>query len=276
MPLNASARKSAMMDMPAELLSAFPPSADLLLDRARREIDDEMLLEIAKADYGQDVALHLAALWPIRDQGVISAELGWHPCEVLELIRWSQPEDPTWKPGSMGRRGHQMRAFACAALLRAGALAENENYDGASSADSSLAQCLVSAKVLGDEMSEAAARFLTWRIPQLQGYRCTDRLLFDVGLLILAMRLRLGRFSDAELGIVAEWALEEEARFWQEHREVFLVPPVEHQSLGFGVKSGLWKPLGVELRDLAAAISEEAIRTEIQSCALLLDPGWNG
>ncbi len=40
------------MVIPTEILTAFPPSADLLLDCARREIDDAMLMEIARADYG--------------------------------------------------------------------------------------------------------------------------------------------------------------------------------------------------------------------------------
>jgi Protein of unknown function (DUF1579) len=40
------------MDLPTELIAAFPPSAELLLDRARRNIDERMLMEIARADYG--------------------------------------------------------------------------------------------------------------------------------------------------------------------------------------------------------------------------------
>src|SRR5436305_280319 len=106
------------MILPPALLAVFPPSADRLLDVARQQVDDGMLREIAAADYGRDVDIHLAALRPIRDQGIVPAPLGWHPGEVLELIRWSDPEDPAHKPGATGRRGHQMRAFACAALLR--------------------------------------------------------------------------------------------------------------------------------------------------------------
>jgi hypothetical protein len=63
------------MDIPAALIAAFPPSPDLLLDRARRHVDDEMLMWIASADYGYMAGEMLAELRPIRDQGIIPAPL---------------------------------------------------------------------------------------------------------------------------------------------------------------------------------------------------------
>ena len=38
--------------------------------------------------------------------------------EVLELIRWSEPDDPDWSPGGQGPRGHWMRLFACTVRVR--------------------------------------------------------------------------------------------------------------------------------------------------------------
>ncbi len=176
--------------------TAFPASADLLLDVSRRQVDDGMLAEIAAADYGMDGDVHLAELRLIHDQGVIPAPLRWHPGEVLELIRWSNPEDPAHKPGCTGRRGHQMRAFACAALLRAAM------GDGREVAEATLAQCLVKRKALGQEMSEAAARFLTWAIPRDAG--CEQQWLLAFGLLVVAVRLRSGRIADRVLGDAAD------------------------------------------------------------------------
>jgi hypothetical protein len=68
-----------------------------------------MLEEISRADYGMDAQAHLAALLPIRDEVRVSAPMPWEPREVLELVRWSQPGDPAWEPGSLGERGHIMR-----------------------------------------------------------------------------------------------------------------------------------------------------------------------
>jgi hypothetical protein len=117
--------------------------------------------------------------------------------------------------------------------------------------------------VLGDEMSEAAAGFLTWRIPRMPDCSCSDRLLFRLGLLIVATRLRSGRPSDAALENAAEWLLQEERHY----RQSFPSYAVEPDSVGFSVQSGLWKPLAVELSDEAAAIGVEAIRADHQLCA---------
>jgi hypothetical protein len=61
------------MDVPSELLAAFPPSAMRLFDRTRRAVDDDMLSEIASADYGSQAAEMMALLLPIRDTGIVSA-----------------------------------------------------------------------------------------------------------------------------------------------------------------------------------------------------------
>jgi hypothetical protein len=248
------------MDLPPALLAAFPASSDLLLDIASRQVDDGMLREIAAADYGCDVDAHLAGLRPIRDQGIVPAPMGWHPGEVLELIRWSNPENPAHKPGSPGRRGHQMRAFACAALLRA-ALQDG----GDITPEATLAQCLASAKVLGEEMSGAAARFLTWVIPLMP--RSEFRWLFAFGLLAVATRLRSGRVADRALGDAAHWVLAEEASGRAP------IDPSNPQPLAFGLLYGYWRPLAAELLREAADIHADDVRDNLGFIgAFVLDP----
>lgn len=258
------------MNVPPALLVAFPASAERLLDVARRQVDDAMLAEIARADYGQDAEAHLAALVPIRDHGRVPAPIHWHPGEVLGLIRWSQPEDPSWKPGSVGTRGHQMRAFVCAALLRATAEPENEEFENAD--DSSLAQCLASGKVLGQEMLEAAAQFLTWRIPRMTCDHAA-RLVFPLGLLVLATCLREGRLEEYVLGQAAEWFLAEEAAFRREHGPF---PGREGSCLFadlFSVQQGFWQPHAAELVHQARAISRDDVRKTLEFVGgLVLDP----
>jgi hypothetical protein len=135
--------------------------------------------------------------------------------------------------------------------------------------DSTLAQCLVSAKALGEELSEAAARFLTWRIPRMEIGE--NRLFFALGLLILATRLRSGRIADSVLGELAECVLAEEALFRQE------LPsnPLEPMPVAFSLQSGFWRPLAAELMDEAAGIRAGDVRANLQLCELLLDPGWS-
>jgi hypothetical protein len=100
-------------------LDSLEPDGGQLLSEISEHITDDMLEEIALADYGQGQEEHLAALRLLRDSGAFVEPMHWYPCEVLELIRYSQPDDSSWKPGSPGVRGHWMRAFVSAALLRA-------------------------------------------------------------------------------------------------------------------------------------------------------------
>ncbi len=281
-----------MMDVPAALIAAFPPSATLLLDLARRPIDNDMLLQVARADYGNMIDEMMAELRPIRDEGIIPFPMHWQLKEVLSLTRWCNPEVPNrppFEPGPTGRRGHQIRLFVCALLLRAKAeraidipepfdretcvrvlmraQAERAIDDIDNSEDSSLANCLVSAHVLGEEMSLAAARFLTWLIPRT--WYWSDPLLFSLALLILATRLRTGRIPDAVLGDAANWVLSEES-CWR----TFFGPdnPADPRPAPFSVGSGFWQPLAAELHREAETVRTEDVRTKLQVCELILEP----
>lgn len=255
-----------MATLPPELAEAFPPSPDALLDLLRPRVDDGMLREIAQADYGMDEDAHLAALLPIRDSGAILAPMGWEPKEVLELIRWSQPEDPEWKPGSTGTRGHLMRAFACAALLRAAAEPASLGYfDGE---NSTLAQLLESALELGGELPEAAARFLAWRTPRMGAQE--ERPFFAFGLLVLTVLLREGRLADGALAEAADWVVEEEA----EDRAApgaCLPPNSDGWLLGLtwhDLRSGVWRRLAERLIGEAERMPPGAARERLEEVGL--------
>jgi hypothetical protein len=257
------------MEVPAPLLAAFPPSPTLLFELARWQTDDAMLTVIARADYGLGANEVMAELRPIRDEGGLPTAMSGQLGEVLELIRFSEPDTPTpppFEPGPTGRRGHQSRLFACSVLLMVEA--EWSIEEVGISTDSTWAQCLVSAKVLGEETSEAAARLLTWWIMAGREWRSAELLLFAVGLVVLATRLRAGRFSEPTLGALAEWALAQESVADPE----FPPSPVEPRPLPFSLQAGFWRPLAAELKDQAKAIQDEDVRANLQLCAVLLDP----
>jgi hypothetical protein len=255
------------MEIPTTLLAAFPPSVDLLLNRARRKTDDAMLTNIARADYGLEADEMMAELRPIRDAGVVPVPLPWMLSEVLILTHYSNPDTPNappFKPGPTGLRGHQTRLFACAVLLRAEAELPHEGAQIAT--DSVLAQCLISANVLGEEMNEAAACFLTWQISRQE--KSPKLLLFALGLLILATRLRSGRLTEPNLGTIAEWVLAIESL----ERSEFLPDHAVPRPLMFSVQAGFWQPLLADLKKGAKSIREDDIRTNLQLCGLLLEP----
>jgi hypothetical protein len=148
-----------------EFLNAFAPDPDCLLREISRHVDDEILAEIAAADYGEDRELNRAALQPIRDSGVFPEKLGFVPMEVLELIRWSEPEDPDWKPGRVGEPGHWMRVFSCAAILRAEHPPNVYLYNDGS-VDSTVIQMLLSIELLPVDLYLQACKSIAWLLLQ--------------------------------------------------------------------------------------------------------------
>lgn len=163
------------------------------------EIDSAYLQVIAEADYGHDANDHYAALDGIRSQLTVPKPLEWVPREVLELIRWSRPENPDWKPGLTGRPGHLIRAFSCSALLAAGW--DEESRDFITDENQTLAALVESLGVLGVDYERAGLSTLGWRV-QNPLKEWEDEPFFWFSLLVLALRV----FGDDEPGLVGEIA----------------------------------------------------------------------
>ena len=246
------------MDIPQSLLKAFPPSRDRLLDLVRRSIDDDMLRDIARADYGFDAEASFADLKTIRDHGLIPAGIEGRLVEVLALTRWCDPEkgEPQpFAPGSFNLRGHRTRLFACILLL----ITARDPSD-----DSTLAQSLAGTLVLGEEMSRALGCFITWRVQHPEPD--SDGSHWSLGLLVLALRLKPGERTEALLEVAAAWVLAEETR-----TNPVPFDPADPRPRWFSVQHGLWRRLNEELRDSTTKIQSDGLRTNLQLCALLID-----
>jgi len=188
-----------------ELLDRFDPKPDDLLRAISANVDDSMLAEISMADYGLGAERHLGPLRTIRDEIVFPTEnYVWYPSEVLELIRWSKPEDERWKPGSVGIRGHWMRAFCCASLLRA--MFEPWNWGARTGIEPTIAQLLASLSLVPVEYSRLGASFFAWMLTHEDLYRWKDREEVDcmeLGLIFLATRSSM-KGVDIALSAIAE------------------------------------------------------------------------
>ncbi|WLD13960.1 hypothetical protein [Planctellipticum variicoloris] len=247
-----------MVILPPELLATFPPAKTALLDRVRRDVDDDMLRVISRADYGNQADELFPQLVQFRDTGQLPEPMEFWLHEVLALTRWSDPERPGLSGfgyGPSGISGHWTRLFVCAALLRADVEPAVDVEDGATS---TLAQLLVSASVMESSVNEAIGQFLTWRLMEVD--RPWEEPVFALALLVVAVRLRVGRLSEQAVGIFAERVLVSDAihqvqygplRLWQEH----------------------WKPLSAELRREAAAIADVVVREDVFLCAGLIEVG---
>lgn len=171
--------------MSVKFLEHLQPSNKELLQLVNQQVDDSMLQEISEADYGNDRDEHLKLLYEIK-AGKFPAPMEWIPTEVLELIRFSNPEDSAWKPGAVGERGHWMRLFSCTVLIRAEVVPENNGrFIGE---DTTVIKLVDSALKLGNEASMAALKFLSWRI-ETQPLNKWDRMYFAPAVLILLVAL---------------------------------------------------------------------------------------
>lgn len=232
-----------------------PPDPQALLRALSRHIDDAMIAEIAAADYGRDIEEHLIPLRAIRDHGEIPSPLQWEPKEVLELIRWSEPDDPEWGPGGHGRRGHWMRAFCCAVLLRAGQ--EKANLGTISGQNQTLVQLIDSLQRLECGLDREAAGLMTWIMEETpsddQGgtsgdWRDEDLAFFGVGLLWFALHLEPS-VPDAEVLALCEWICVLELRHNQRHNAAYGLSPGRWllSTTHYNLCHDKWRKLGGDL-----------------------------
>jgi len=149
--------------MIADLLNQFDPDPDVLLRGISAHIDDEMLQAISLADYGRDSEKYLVGLHLVRNTGTFPKDLAIFPMEALELIRWYEPENPEKKPGLTGESGHWMRAFSCAAILRAQYKPYNYSYNDGWT-DATTVQLVSSLGCLPVNFGSEALRLFSWLI----------------------------------------------------------------------------------------------------------------
>lgn len=157
-----------------------------------------MIRSIAAADYGRDFDAHLSELTHLW-QGNDWEELGvWYPMEVLELIRWSEPDEAADALDSERTEGHCTRAFCCAALL------VTSNFEPEKE---TLIQLVDSAFAIGGRVPDAVARFLSWKLPLLG--REDDKPFFALALAAIA-RIEMDELTREQEASLAEWIAAEE------------------------------------------------------------------
>lgn len=237
-----------------EWLEAFSPNTDQLFDLLLPLIDQWMLLEIARADYGQDVEEHLAPLKLFMENRE-PLILEWCPCEVLELIRWSQPEDPNWKPGGQGRYGHLLRAFACSALLRS--YVREENHGRWSSFNETAVQLADSLRVLGSDFVAAGVSFFAWCVQNLAPLDEEGIEGPFLGLALLSLAVEVPTLPDSAIIDLCRWidatvqVLLSRKQWWATRRMNWLLSTNHHNQ-----RNSRWIEVGHELQHWAEAQAE--------------------
>jgi hypothetical protein len=251
-----------------EILQKLNPAPDALLGALAPIVDDSMLQEIAAADYGMNIEENLAQLIRIRDNLEVLAPMRWEPREVLNLTCWSEPNWNYPHQTEQSRRGHFIRAFACAALLQA--YPEPENIEYFDSENATLAQLLSSLPMLGTPFEIAALRFMAWRAQDLSK-TYEDAPFHILALLVLILRTRAD-LTTTELHEIIDYlyVLESQIRSEQcghpENSNSWLLG-----STIFNQKHDVWRQIGKEIGVLAASYEDSTIETALQKMSKQLD-----
>lgn len=235
------------------LFDSLRPDPDFLLSELSKHISDDMLAKIALTDYGQDKEQHLAALRMLRDTGTFTEPLHWFPCEVLELVRNSEPEA---SPEAERLEDHWSRAFACAALLRAGEAPWNYGGDAAGPSFTVI-QLINSIEALPVDLAPGTVRRLAFMMLHSdleQGD--AQPIYYGIALLWLAIRLAEPP-SDQYLTELAEWIIRREEEIHKSCRWAF-----DRWLLGIAhdPPPSKWEALGMKLANLDLTGREERLK----------------
>ncbi|MCB0108246.1 MAG: hypothetical protein KDE53_20135 [Caldilineaceae bacterium] len=252
------------------LLDRFVRHRDGLLEQVARYIDDGMLRSIAEADYGMDVGEHLAALRQIH-AGKIPIPIQWEPREVLELVRWSEPDGPhgRWDGKDAGRAGHWQRAFACTALLHIAGEPENRGRLLGGEKDS-IIQLIGSITALEAKLQLPALRLLSERVLALD-LGDEELPFFALGILLLAAMAPA--VEPSHLEELGAWVLEEEARIraellvsWQQ--------PTDHWLLGltsYNSYAAVWQSTTVQVLQSVVPTMPSSVSSVLQTIISKMD-----
>jgi len=202
------------------VLKSLGPDQHALFWEIARHVTDDMLEEISRADYGIDADKHLTALRRLRDTGELEAPLHWNPFEVLELIRHDEPGNSSRWPARLEVRGHWIRAFACAALLRALGPPWEHGGDAAQPAYN-LIHIVRSIAGVPAPLGRETIRFIAWFMLRDDPER-GDGQVVCFGVALLWMLLQLDEPpADEELIQLAEWIIQREEELHKESPSAF-------------------------------------------------------
>ncbi|MGR9151266.1 hypothetical protein ACU8MT_17700 [Rhizobium leguminosarum] len=188
--------------------SISPSDPKSLLNATASLLDEDDLQSIARADYGNDTHEHLTQLVDIVRLCELPSPLKWHPREVLELTRWSEPEQQDL---GMAARLSRQCAFACTVLLVS--YGDPRNAGASYGSNQTLISLVGSLEALGLDIEDEVLSLLSWLIPRLPEHEAGEIPFFGLAMLWFALGSR-HQWNDAALLGLCEWIMvtEEAAR----------------------------------------------------------------
>lgn len=256
-----------MPDSPlSDLISASGMQGDrAFLDGICSHVTDDMLGEIALADYGMDFDAHLKALKKLRARELSKTRMAWEPKEVLELFRWSEwGDDRTGQASRSEVDFHLMRAFCCGLILEA--YATPANHEDFSGINQTIIQLLDSTSVIGPVHAAGLSDFLCWLIPQVPSFE-EERAFY--GLALVWALLRAGEIAEPQARFIISVidACEAEFRLLLKVWPESFGKPHDRWLLGwthFDLCHEKWLDLSIDLATLAQTVRDDDLRDRLQ------------
>jgi hypothetical protein len=242
-----------------DLLNRFEPEAEGLLRDISAHIDDEMLEEIAAADYGQDMDKRIVGLRQIRDTGTFPPKMHWFPGEVLELYQTSWFENMEMRQGRFEFEAWA-RAFCCASLLRA--TREPWNYGDGISTDYTTIRLIHCLRVLPVDFNPQAVKFTAWLLANSEPEGGDDQVCaYGIALLWFALH-RTPSVDDETLMVLVNWII---------RRSKELYPKLIFEAGSLPLRMGVgnpppsaWDSLGAAFFDLDLSSRAPALKELVQ------------
>lgn len=231
--------------MTAPFPPLFEPDAAALLARLARHVDASMLRDIAGADYRQQGSDHYAVLCRMRDKGLVPAPASV-PREVLDMVSWVEPDRDQGDPDIQGDRGHWMRAFCCAWLLR---ITGEGNIRARFGLNEPVAGLVVSLDLLDAGLWAETGALLTWFMAWPAGARDRREEPF-LGVALLYCALHVAAVPDPSIAALCRWTVDREeqevhAPFGTANDDGWL-----HRLTHFDQRREAWKMLGRKMAGL--------------------------
>lgn len=263
---------NAPRPLAALLASSGAPQSSEFADRICARVTDDMLEEIARADYGMDYEAHLKALRRHKARAATEDLVVWEPQEVLELVRWSEFGDN--RTGQVKRPEqdfHLLRTFCCSVLLES--YAEPINHGGnLFGMNQTLAQLLASQPFLDEGDNDCLPAFIASLIAGLPDHE-DERAFYGLAWFTSLVRLPRRTSEQTRLAIDVLAATEREV---ERLRKVWPEPPAPSGDIWllgwtfYDLRHRVWRALGDEFGRIADTESDEALRAALTRVSHLL------
>lgn len=225
-----------VVKIPIELLEVLSPSQYNLLSMVADLMNEKMLWEIARADYGYEADNCFTELAKIKNTKKTPTEIDFTLQEALNLTRWIKPTS---------KEEHIIRLFSCTNLIILYPVlkvhVDNENE--------TLAAFIESILYLGDNYYRSSLQLISWRI--LYDYQEEikylkegneneeDAYIDPVYQYVLLLLMILNKQPEEKIKIVQNWLLnpESENSYNQTEKVDILIETIESGLRSERVKS---------------------------------------